>query len=63
MPAGPAATGPPSEPSSISVPEEGARPPQGIEVTHAHHSDSAAPGYDNRYVPLGHYFQQALDLM
>ena len=63
MLAGPAATGPPSEPSSISVPEEGARPPQGIEVTHAHHSDSTARGYDNRYVPLGHYFQQALDLM
>jgi hydroxybutyrate-dimer hydrolase len=34
-----------------------------IEVTHAHHSDSTAPGYDNRYVPLGFYFQQALDLM
>ncbi|MEU4486551.1 3-hydroxybutyrate oligomer hydrolase family protein [Streptomyces purpurascens] len=34
-----------------------------VEVTHAHHSDSTAPGYDNRYVPLGYYFQQALDLM
>ncbi|MFH9008695.1 3-hydroxybutyrate oligomer hydrolase family protein [Streptomyces afghaniensis] len=34
-----------------------------VEVTHAHHSDSTAPGYDNRYVPLGFYFQQALDLM
>lgn len=34
-----------------------------LEITHAHHSDSTAPGYDNRYVPLGFYFQQALDLM
>ncbi|MFC3997447.1 3-hydroxybutyrate oligomer hydrolase family protein [Nocardiopsis sediminis] len=34
-----------------------------IEVAHAHHSDSTAPGYDNRYVPLGYYYQQALDLM
>ncbi|MFI1727789.1 3-hydroxybutyrate oligomer hydrolase family protein [Streptomyces acidicola] len=34
-----------------------------VEVTHAHHADSTAPGYDNRYVPLGFYYQQALDLM
>jgi hydroxybutyrate-dimer hydrolase len=34
-----------------------------IEVTHAQHTDSTAPGYDNRSVPLGHYFRQALDLM
>jgi hydroxybutyrate-dimer hydrolase len=34
-----------------------------VEITNAHHSDSTAPGYDNRYVPLGFYFQQALDLM
>ena len=34
-----------------------------VEVTNAHHSDSTAAGFDNRYVPLGHYYQQALDLM
>ncbi|MGC9539084.1 3-hydroxybutyrate oligomer hydrolase family protein [Streptomyces sp. UG1] len=34
-----------------------------IEVTHAQHVDSTAPGFDNRYVPLGFYYQQALDLM
>ncbi|WP_432048959.1 3-hydroxybutyrate oligomer hydrolase family protein [Streptomyces asiaticus] len=34
-----------------------------VEVTHAHHSDSQAAGFDNRYVPLGYYYQQALDLM
>jgi hypothetical protein len=34
-----------------------------VEITHAHHSDSTAPGYDNRYVPLGFYLRQALDLM
>ncbi|MEW2395342.1 3-hydroxybutyrate oligomer hydrolase family protein [Streptomyces sp. NPDC046862] len=34
-----------------------------VEVTHAHHADSTAPGYDNRYVPLGLYYQQSLDLM
>ncbi|WP_413104544.1 3-hydroxybutyrate oligomer hydrolase family protein [Streptomyces sp. Inha503] len=33
------------------------------EITHAHHSDSQAAGFDNRYVPLGYYYQQALDLM
>ncbi|MCG0286810.1 D-(-)-3-hydroxybutyrate oligomer hydrolase [Streptomyces sp. PSAA01] len=32
-------------------------------MTHAHHSDSQAAGFDNRYVPLGYYYQQALDLM
>ncbi|MFI1330384.1 3-hydroxybutyrate oligomer hydrolase family protein [Streptomyces sp. NPDC020845] len=34
-----------------------------VEVTNAHHFDSTAPGFDNRYVPLGYYYQQALDLM
>ncbi|TDC26400.1 D-(-)-3-hydroxybutyrate oligomer hydrolase [Streptomyces sp. 8K308] len=34
-----------------------------VEVTNAHHSDSTAAGFDNRYVPLGYYYQQALDLM
>ncbi|MFF7791173.1 3-hydroxybutyrate oligomer hydrolase family protein [Streptomyces sp. NPDC007991] len=34
-----------------------------VEVEHAHHSDSTAPGFGNRYVPLGFSFQQALDLM
>ncbi|WP_404820440.1 3-hydroxybutyrate oligomer hydrolase family protein [Streptomyces malaysiensis] len=33
------------------------------EITHAHHSDSQAAGFDNRYVPFGYYYQQALDLM
>ncbi|MGW2378635.1 3-hydroxybutyrate oligomer hydrolase family protein [Streptomyces sp. NPDC001658] len=34
-----------------------------VEITHAHHSDSTQPGWDTRYIPLGHYYQQALDLM
>ncbi|MEU1806182.1 3-hydroxybutyrate oligomer hydrolase family protein [Streptomyces sp. NPDC019937] len=34
-----------------------------VEVTHAHHSDAQTPGLDNRYVPLGYYYQQALDVM
>ncbi|MFI0776663.1 3-hydroxybutyrate oligomer hydrolase family protein [Streptomyces sp. NPDC021212] len=34
-----------------------------VEVTHAHHSDEQTPGLDNRYVPLGYYYQQALDVM
>lgn len=36
-----------------------------MEVTNAHHLDAfnALPGFDNRFVPLHHYFTEALDRM